>query len=356
MENRIITVIGCGATGLATAAWYTLQGFQVVLCDTEEQFTDISLLEKQGGILVEGAFGGEKPIKVYRMTTDIAAAAKDVKQVIVCTSAKRQEEVSQIIAPVLRAGQAVLFSPGNMGSVYLRSLLKKVCKEEKNIISAELSGNLWACRMKRQGCVVVALPMSPQRVAAYPKKDVQKAVECFGNLFHAEPAENIAEAVLNSPNIITHLAGTLLNVAEIERKKESYALFEHGLSDTVIATFRLLEQERDTVLAAYGLQLYKKESSEVLMRKLMGEDTPEALRVFKSLDGPSSMQHRYIVEDASCGTALLVSMAREMGVLVPVTESLLTLASTINQTDYFKCGRTLYSMNLSKEELKREGD
>ena len=89
-----------------------------------------------------------------------------------------------------------------------------------------------------------------------------------------------------------------------------------------------------------------------MMRTLMQEDTPEGLRLFKSLKGPSSMQHRYISEDAPYGTALLVSMARAADIAVPIAESLLTMASAVNQTDYYKCGRTLNSMNFSKEEIK----
>ena len=119
-----------------------------------------------------------------------------------------------------------------------------------------------------------------------------------------------------------------------------------------IAIFKLIEKERNDVLEAYRLKLYNEESSEVLMRKLMRNDTPEGLLVFKALKGPSSMQHRYIEEDAPCGTAFMVSMAKAANIAVPITESLLTMASAINQTDYYKCGRTLYSMDLSKQELK----
>ena len=59
--------------------------------------------------------------------------------------------------------------------------------------------------------------------------------------------------------MITHLAGTLLNVTEIEKKGEGFALFEDGLSESVIEIFKSLEQERNAVLSAYGLELYETE-------------------------------------------------------------------------------------------------
>lgn len=354
MGEMKLTIIGCGATGLATAVWYQRKGVSVTLCDTDEQFGERELLEKQGGIFTEGAFGITEPVSVHRMTTDICSAVKGTENIFVCVSAKRQEEISRLIAPVLEDGQAVLFSPGYLGSVCLRRELDIIYESERkpDILAAELSGNLWACRISRPGCVIVALPLEKQKMAAYPANDTERAVEHFKLLLESEPAKNVAEAVLNSPNIITHLAGTLLNAAEMEQKKEEFALFGDGLSDSVIAVFKLLEAERNAVLSAYGLDLYKKESSEVLMRKLMEADTPKTLLIFKTLKGPSSMQHRYISEDAPCGTAFMVSMAKAAKLAAPVAESLLTLASAINQTDYYKCGRTLYSMNLSQEELK----
>ncbi len=289
------------------------------------------------------------------MTTDICSAVQEATHIIICVSAKRQREISHMIAPALREGQAVVFSPGNLGAVILREELEAAYSLEggmPDVLVAELSGNLWACRMIRPGCVVVALPLSVQRLAAYPAIDTRKAIEGFKELFESEPAKNVAEGVLNSPNLITHLAGTLLNIADIEHKKEEFALFEDGLSESIIAIFKLIEKERNDVLEAYRLKLYNEESSEVLMRKLMRNDTPEGLLVFKALKGPSSMQHRYIEEDAPCGTAFMVSMAKAANIAVPITESLLTMASAINQTDYYKCGRTLYSMDLSKQELK----
>lgn len=341
MEKRI-TVIGCGATGLATAAWYTSRGFSVILADTKEQFTDLAVLKAQNGIRLCGALEIHETVPVFSMETDIPAAVSQARIILVCVSAGRQKDISHMIAPVLKDGQTVLFTPGNLGSIFLKSELGPY----RRVMTAELCGNLWACRLKEPGTVIVALPPERQRIAAYPSSDTPAVIEALSGLLEADPASNILEAVLNSPNLITHLAGTLLNIARIEQKKEQYALFADGLSESVILAFKQLEKERNAVLSAYGLELYKKDSCEGLMRQLMREDTPEHLLTFKYLTGPSSMQHRYITEDASCGVALLVSMARAREIPVPLTESLLTMASVLNQTDYYVCGRTLNSMNI----------
>lgn len=323
------------------------------MCDTKEQFAELSELEKQGTICLEGALNLTEPIQIDEITTDISRAILDKQYILVCCSATRQKEISSLIAPVLQNGQAIVFSPGNLGTLYLRQELEVLnqkrteSKRQTEIILAELSGNLWACR-KAKGTVVVARPLGVQRIAACPASDLERAMEVFRPLFPLKPAQNIVEAVLNSPNMITHLAGTLLNVTEIEKKGEGFALFEDGLSESVIEIFKSLEQERNAVLSAYGLELYETEGCQPLMQELMRNNTDEKLLLFKSLKGPSSMKHRYITEDAPCGTALLISMARAAGIKVSIAESLLTLASTINKTDYYKCGRTLDSMGLLK--------
>jgi opine dehydrogenase len=62
--------------------------------------------------------------------------------------------------------------------------------------------------------------------------------------------------------------------------------------------------------------------------------------------GPRSMNSRLITEDIPYGLVPLASFGRLAGVPTPVMEALITLASTINQTDYRQVGRTVESLGL----------
>lgn len=55
MTDNSITVIGSGATAMAAAAYLTIKGNQVILCDREQEqrFRDI---EDAGGITLEGSW------------------------------------------------------------------------------------------------------------------------------------------------------------------------------------------------------------------------------------------------------------------------------------------------------------
>lgn len=344
-----ITVIGGGSNGLATAAYFSLKGHAVTLCDTAEQMTERSAIETHGGVMMKGAFGeAESPVAIACLTDDFAAAISGAEVVIVCVSVPRHEEIAQKICPHLTDGQTVIFNPGNMASVRFVQLYPQL-REMKSLVMAEVSGCLWACRITAPGKVVVALPLKAKKVAGYPAETTDMAVTRVGELFEAVPAKNVVEAALNSPNVITHLAGTIYNVAQVEKMGEDFAFFTHGMSETVVRTFCALEKERNAVLRAAGLAVYE-ESSEGFMRTLMNPDIAPQFNIFRALKGPSSMAHRYMAEDALCGVPLLVSLAECVGVPAELTKSFLTTASCIHGRDYYAEGYTLANLGLKPEE------
>jgi opine dehydrogenase len=306
--KKKITVIGCGSTGMATAAYLSTKGFAVTLCDTPEQSNeDFSAINDVGGIYIEGAVSYNQPIPVSSITNNFKDSVSDAEILLLCISTKRHKEISEKILPHLRTGQLVLFIPGNMGSVYLRREINK--RNVKGLIIAEMSGNLWACRRISPGRVLVALPFSPKKIAALPGEDTDDAISFISDVVEVEKGANIIETTLNSPNIITHVGGSILNAVQIEKQGDDFALFRDGLSDVFISCMKGLEDERNQILKHLGLQTYDP-PGEGLYKSLMSSCPPPRLEVFKNLKGPSSLSHRYVSEDADCGVAMLVSLSR----------------------------------------------
>lgn len=336
---------------MSTAAYLTLSGCRVTLCDTPEQAVDFDVIRKQNGILLRGGSGKTGCALPYKLTYDFAEALQDSDCVIVCTSAGRHKEIAERIAPLAQSRQSFLLSPGNFGSFVFRRLLDAHGKQD--IAVAELCGNLWACRRTAPGEVLIAMPLKEGTIAALPSVNTQKVIGAFQGILALKPGRNVLEISLNSPNVISHVAGAVLNATQLERKGADFAFFQDGLSETVIQTFIQLEAEREAVLNKLGLSVYGA-SSEGLMRKLMDPNCPEALCYFRSLDGPSSFSHRYVSEDAACGVAMIVSLGKQYQVPTPLTEAYLTIAQSINQENYLKTGRTLETVglaNLMTEEL-----
>lgn len=337
-----ITVVGCGSTGMATAAWLTGRGCAVTLCDTPQQAEDFAAIRRQGGIYLEGAPAGENPFLPAVLTNNFEEAVLGAAVVLVCVSAQRHPEIAAALAPCLARGQAVLLVPGNMGAVLFRHRLEE--QKKGGVAVAEMCGNLWACRRTGPGRVLVALPFSPRYVAAYPAGDTAAVLSALEGILEAKAAANIIETTLNSPNIISHVAGSILNAVQIERKREEFALFMDGLSESYITCTNRVEQERNALLSRMGLRVLS-EPCEGLHRALMG-GTPPGLAHFKGLKGPSSFSHRYVAEDAACGLALLVSLAERFATPCLFTKSCLVIAGAINQTDYIQTGRTVENLGI----------
>ncbi len=328
---------------MATAAYFSRNGHSVTLCDTVDQSKeDFDAIRNQGGIITDGAYSGGEPAVVDCLSNDFMTSVRDADLLLICVSAGRHGEIVEALTPAINDGQAVLFMPGNMGAYLLQKSLKAAGKN--NVIVAETSGSLWACRRRIPGQVFIALPAKAKTIAAYPTCDTPKAVEAFSAVMEVAAGENVMEATLNSPNVVSHVGGSILNAVQIEKMGDEFALFEHGLSEVYIKCMNGLEAERTAVVQGIGLKVYGP-GDEGLFRTLMG-DTPAPLMGFRSLEGPSSLAHRYVSEDANCGVALLVSLGKAYGIPTPLSECFLQIASHINDTDYLAVGYTLENLGL----------
>ena len=65
-----------------------------------------------------------------------------------------------------------------------------------------------------------------------------------------------------------------------------------------------------------------------------------------SSKGPFSMQDRYITEDVPMGVTLTASLGRKLGIPTPTYDSIIHVASLVNETDYYRTGRNLANLKL----------
>lgn len=330
-----VAVIGAGAAGTVTAAYLTGKGFHVILCDKEEHCREDfeSIAEKGIAVKGPGLISGLHP----EVLTHNIGEAMEACRVVVCVSSGRQKEIAEWMSPYIRSIHSLLLMPGNLGALVFHRIFEK--EGQRAGLLAELGECPWAVRRLAPGAYVSAMPPGQKRIAAFPSKDTQKALEHFQDLFSLKEGSNLIEICLNSPNVITHLSGTLLNLGGIEQKGKDFALFAHGLSYGCIQCMKLLEAERKQVLEAMKMECFAAPVEPLLLKLKNPEAYPE-LETFRNLAGPDGLKHRFLTEDASCGTALLVSSAKKMGGEARMAEALLTLASGISGTDYYRMGRT----------------
>ena len=346
---KTLTIIGAGGTGHAMAAYFTLCGLEVCFCDLPAYRERLDAIREKGGIDLTGN-GGKKGLAMPALVTDSFEEAMGFShRVFVCVPAPRHEEIAEACAPFVTDQHVFCICPGNLGSPVFKRVFGK---RRKEVLLSELAGNLGSCRLIAPAEAVIALPVGPKAVAAYPASRTQEVIEAFSDVIGMTAAGHIFEAALNGPNTVIHLAGSILSAAQIERAGSRFRFFTDGVSEAVQTCIAAVEKERDAVLEAMGFKIY--ESYADFIGEIRDPVNHPELDVFRQLDGPDSLKHRYIHEDALASDALLLSLGKTYGVPTPVLESFMTIASAINGIDYEAEGRNLANLGLSgltKEDL-----
>lgn len=341
-----ITVIGGGGTGIMMAADLTIKGHEVTLFETPGHAEKILEVQERGYVDITGnAVNGRAVIS--NITTDLEEAMREPDYILVGVIAQRQEKLINLIIPYLRDGQTVCFSAGNGASIILKNKIK-----DKNVLTGEMQGNIYPCRMLPDGRIISAFPYKEKGMAAFPSKDNRKYIEMMQQIYPCHAVKNVFEAILNSPNISIHLAGSLLGTAKMETT-EDFRLYRDGLSPSVAALIEAVEDEKALVMEKMG---YSMERAAGQIRALLEYEKHPELTIFRGLEGPTEISHRYIIEDAYAGNSLLLSLAKEYAVAAPLCEGLIAIASALNKTEFYKIGRTLAYFGvdgLSPQEVNR---
>ena len=340
-----IAVLGAGGTGQAIAADLTLAGYEINLYESVSYAEKLEPIWGRGGIVIKGA-ARQGFAKISTVTTEIQEALQDIQIILVAVSPFRHEEIAELCIPYLSDGHTIVIGPDNGGSlVFANKFKEKKVKSKVNI--AGIAGNYYPCRRTGFAEVVVALPTKTKNIAAFPAKNTDIVIESLNGIYHFTAGTNVLETALSSPNVVGHLAASLLNTGPIEKSTGPYHPYKEGwITQSVIKCIDAVIEERSELFRALGYINFSAQSYKEQQKKLVMLSKFPELDAFKGLAGPDSMQHRYITEDAAMGNALMVSLGEMINVPTPVTRALITLASTINNTDYLTKGRTVDKLGL----------
>jgi opine dehydrogenase len=335
-----VTIIGGGGTGHTLAADLSRRGYDVSLCELPEYSDCLVAAKAAGGVEVTGALP-EGFVKVHSVAPDFDESVANADLILVSVVANRHRDIARRIGPLLRDGQSILIGPDNGGSLVFAKEFHELGMD-RDVLIGGLGGNFYACRLIGPASVLVGMPAKPKKIAAFPAASTGKLIASLGELFQFTPGENVLEMALSTPNIPNHLAGAILNTGAVESSGGNFNLFRDGLTPGVLQCIDAVAAERNAIMSALG---YAPINSPVLRRVAQLDQHPE-LDLFRSLAGPSDMRHRYVTEDAEIGITLLVSLGRMLSVDTPVSAGLLSIASAINQTDYYTIGRSVSSLDI----------
>lgn len=338
-----ITVIGAGSTGHAVAGVMSMRGFQVTLHDDERFSEELNAVKELGFIQLRGKIRGVGvPAKV---TTDPQEAIRGAEAIFVHVPADRHEEIARRIAPYLEDGQHILIIPGNLGSFIFRKVFRQM-GITADVTLTEKEGNFCPCRLSAPAEVTVGLPLNLKgKVASLPASDTEKVLKALEGVVEYSANQNVFEGVVNAGNVINHVASTVLSAAEIDHKGKQFSLFKYAFTPSVVHCIEKVRQERKAVIEAMGMTEHGNPMG--MIDKVQHLDKhPEVHVFYEYMDGPTALDHRYLHEDCGCGGAFVISMAKRLGLEMPVLSAFLGVAGAINDRDYIHGGRTLENLGF----------
>lgn len=338
-----VAVLGTGNVGVAISADLSLHGHNVTLIKTSStpsKAYDLIRENKNLVLLKEKEF--YHPCHISEVTTDLSRIA-DYEVVFVTIQSTYHESLIKRIAKYLKRNQIVVCICSYMSSFYF----KKYCPWLPAIV--ETTGPYLEGRVEledrmgdvvfRVGCRLSRSPMSifEPKVKDYCMKILSKLYPGFC------PDYSPIEAALLNPNMVLHTVGAIMSIPRIEHSHGNFCMYREAYSRDNKSTMQImigLDEEKKRVLGELGgrpIDIF-------VAGGFLGEPLESFYRYSESPDraiGPTSVQSRYITEDVSQGLVLLESMANHIGVSVPLTSSLITIACQALGIDFRAIGRTI---------------
>lgn len=352
-----VSVIGTGNVGVAIAADLSIRGNDVSLIKTSERKSETyDRLLKNGNrvYLKENNIYTETAIKC--VSNDLSKI-EDAEVIFITIQSTYHEDLIKRISQYLNSNQVVLVVCSYMSSFYF----SKYCMGLPML--AEATGPYLEGRVElndkpnevvfRVGC---RLTRSPLSVFHGNRKD--ECMDKMKSLYKGFSDDySVIESALLNPNMVLHTVGAIMSIPRIEFSDGNFCMYREAYSRKNKATLNIMEQldmEKMFVLDALGgrkINIYEAGG-------FLGKDPLESFfKYSESPDravSPTSIRSRYITEDVSQGLVLLEDIARQLGIMSPVTSSLITLASLALGEDFRRKGRTIEKLGAYRyiENLK----
>jgi opine dehydrogenase len=345
-----ICVIGAGNGGSALAGDLTLAGHSCRLFEFPEYADNINPIIEQNGIKVTG-IARTGFAKIELITSDLSEAVSDTELIMVTTVALAHERIARDLVPLLKEGQFIILWPGSGGTLTFRKVWDDMGLDQ-NVYLAEGVTFPYCCRrLEGPGTINIHRVDGPNMLfAALPATDTKTVIRALESTYanKVKPAVSILEPALYNVNIIVHPVGALLNMGRIEHTNGNFYMYQEGITPSVKKVIYAMDRERSALFRALG---YKPYTYDEVFHDCFNMTIEEFAAT--SSQGPFSMRDRYVTEDIPMGATLTVSLARKAGVPTPTYDSMIHLASVVNQTDYYSTGRNLANLDLAELTLEQ---
>ena len=343
----MIAILGAGHAGRAMAGDLALRGASVALWNRTA--ANVAVMRARRGVALEGEVVGFGRIGL--ISDDLEQVLQGARLVMVCVPAFAHRELAERCAPHLCDGQMVVLNPGRtFGALeFRRTLTASDCGAD--VVVAEAATNLMTARstgpaQSHIARIKHAVPVAALRPACTP--ELMAALTEWYPQF--TPATSTLETSFANVGAVIHPAITLLNAAHIENDHGRFEFYMEGISPSVAGVLEAVDRERKAVAALLGVEVQNLVEWLVSAYGAAGSDLFEAIRAnegYRGITAPSSLEHRYIIEDVPMSLVPIASAGKAFGLNTRAIDALILLAGLMMDTNYWTGGRTLESLGLA---------
>jgi len=367
MERDLIAVLGGGNGGHAVAANLALNGYKVNFFELPQFAESFERVLRTREIRIEGV-SIDGTAKLNLATTDIQQAIKEVEIVFVVTPAFGHKAMAEASAPFVQDGQIFVLMPGSGGSLEFVKMFKQK-RVKREILFAETCTLPYGARLKGPGHVSVLIHAVILPTGVFPAKKTNEIIPKLKQYYPIiMPAKDVLEAAINNPNPIVHPVATLLSATWIEHSKGEFYIYAEGMTPSVARAYESLNEERLSICRAMGYKLYHwdnidfknynlGETEEECRHRILNTSMDAAfgkdgIYAGIKMKGPEHLKDRFITEDVPYGMVLVSTLGDLLGIPTPTHDAVIQLASIVNRTNYWKTGRGMKELGLSKLDKK----
>ena len=340
-----VAILGAGNGAHAFAAHLGMLGKEVNIYNKFPE--EIAAIKEKGAVTVEGILGGVGPVN--KVTTDMAAAVTGVEVIMVVVPAFAHRFMAETLAPHLEEKQIIVINPGRTGGALEFSQILRQSGVKVQVKVAETQTLLYACRISGPARVAVKGIKREVALAAFPARDTQAVLDRIKPVLpQFIAAANVLETSLDNIGAVFHPAPVLLNTGRIE-SRTPFKFYVEGMTETVTKAMEKIDKERIAVAKALGIEM---ESAADWIKRVYGSegetlhDLLHNTEAYHGIDGPKTMQVRYILEDISTGLVPIASLGEVLGVATPASRVMVDLSCILYDKDFWGIGRNVDNLGL----------
>ncbi|KAI0968222.1 putative NAD/NADP octopine/nopaline dehydrogenase [Xylaria arbuscula] len=355
-----VSIVGAGNCGCAFAADLENRGVKALLYAHTDHSSNVDAIGRNGFLdsigVVEGRFYPE-------VSTDMRDALQFSNIVIVAVPSYAQDDILAELEKFDVSNHIIIAISGNFFTLVASKRIRARCLLETSASpygsrvvggkhSDEQLADSWYGIHVFGFKTVMPIGSLPAEMDANLQEDI-------GAIFPGslQWCSNVIETAFYNFNGVLHPVTAVMNAGWIEHTKGDFYFYQEGMTPSVTKIMQAIDNERVAIAYEYGARVtsclkqmntYYGLNHGSLNEFAKGSTLHSTMKLC-----PTSMQHRYLVEDLPYVLVPWYELGLKAGKPSPFIRSLILWSSLINNTDYLESGRNLKTLGFADWSLDK---